>query len=145
MEQHNQIHPQAADDLAMQDEQADSDVSSEHSDHPIPDLNVQVIYEIEIAEQPDDPEPIVDPLNLNDEPETSNDLVLALPAPPPINFLGEEIDMEQLMDVAMNNVDDILQEPLQMQAMEQDGNVPQMQVQEQDNLNLHDPQFIGFV
>lgn len=138
MEQFNQVQQQIEENQAIQDEQA-------QSDHEIPDLNVQVVYEVEMPAQPDAPADNEAPMDLNAEPKLPNDLVLALPTLQPVNILPEEINFDQLMDVAANNVEDILQNDQAPQPMDHDIQEFQAQAPEQNNLHPHDPHFIGFV
>lgn len=102
----------------------DSDISSDHSEHgQVPDLNANIIYEIEMAEPDQGAGPNA----------AQQNVVLALPAVPQVQvphfdlnhevFMPEEIQLDELLEDVGNNVEDMLVQEDGPKPMQHDGPV----------------------
>lgn len=90
--------------LNLEEDQGGNDVSSEHSANGIPDLNVNVIYEVEMEEQVEAAEP-QEAAAQELQQEQDLHVVLALPVLNQEAFLPDEIQLDELMDEEELNMD----------------------------------------
>lgn len=124
---------------AAEEEDADSDISSVHSDQGIPDLNANIIYEVVMAENENDNAVAPQPAEAHENAEQDN-VFLALAAPqqlqvPHFNlnhepFLLEEIQVDELMDDAAMNMEVMMEEaddlqPVQAEPIQGIGTMPE--------------------